>query len=407
MRYIKYISVLAVLLISFSLIIAIIDVGSSSDSKIKWDEPKKMEDGRYFWTDVDDNVLYLYGDVLAQSLDDGNSWNIRYSDGHYEVEDGIIYRVKMNGTSYYGKTLQFYKSENLRKEWSGPVDIFDLKGNSGGVYGIVKISTDLLVYSYDEYKGSWSIKVSRSTDDGKTWRDPIIVASDLSMDDPYAGGIIDFKNRLYLSYYTETEEGNSEITVIRSDDSGRSWSNEVTVVEEDYSFNPILRTNREYLYLTYLKEEGIYFTRSKDGNDWDGTEKIGKILDFTPQNSYHSMTVSSNMVFVGYADYNKLKGYYELKIAYSKDEGKSWNDINQPTGMDENSFRPVIQISESRLHLVWIYNQGEDTSPDNYVWYYRSASIEELRKEGSNDSPGLSILFFFAASILIILLRKR
>jgi len=407
MRYIKYVSVLSVLLIYLSLIIPIMDIGLSSDNKIKWDEPNEMEKGRYFWSDVDDNNIYLYGDVLAQSLDDGNSWNVRYSVGRYEVEDGMIYRVKMNGTSYYGKTLQFYKSENLRKEWSKPVDIFDLKGNSGGVYDIMKISTDLLVYSYDEYKGSWSIKVSKSTDEGKTWRDPIIVASDLSMEDPFAGGVIDFNNRLYLSYYTITEDGNSEIMVIRSDDSGRSWNNEVIVVDEGYSFNPILKTNGEYLYLTYLKEEGICFTRSKDGYDWDSTEKIGKILDFTPQNSYYSMTVSSNMVFVGYADYNKLKGYYELKIAYSKDEGKSWNDINQPTGMDENSFRPVIQISESRLHLVWIYNQGEDTSPENYVWYYRSASIGELKKEGSNDSPGVSILFFLAALILIILFRKR
>ena len=392
-----------------SMIIPPLDIGSAEEDKIRWDEANKIGPGRYLSSDIDEGKIYLYGDILAQSLDNGESWNFRYSDGHYEVEEGMIYRIRENGTSIYGKTIQFCKSENIRKEWTESVEVLSLKGNSDGIYGIQKIDSDLFVYSYDEYQGAWSIKVSRSTDDGKTWSEPSTVASRLSMNDPYASGIIRFKNKLYLSYYTETIGGGGNIVVTMSRDNGISWNEKVTVVDKGLNFNPLLKTNGERLFITYLKLGGVYFTKSSDGTDWSTPKRIGDFIDFTDPNHYYTMTVRKQLIFVGYMKYNEMKDSFDLKISYSSDNGNSWDKLNDPMGMNGNAMRPILRINNRTLHFFWVYMGENDLSNQNFEQYHRSAEIGELFEKKSEDSPGFSIIVFLTVVItlsLIIIRRK-
>ncbi|MFW6196625.1 MAG: sialidase family protein [Thermoplasmatota archaeon] len=405
MKYKRSIVLLVVLFLSISsLMVPFIETGSASEDKIEWNKSEKIEKGRFFWADMDGNNIYIYGDILARSRDDGESWSFRYDDGHYEVENGVLYRVWMNASAYHGKTLQFCKSDDLRKEWSDPVDIFTLKGQSGGIYGVKKIDSNLFVYSYDGYQGMWSIKVSRSSDGGETWSDPTVLASQLSIKDPFAEGIIPFKGDLYMSYYTDTGEG-SEVIVSKSEDEGDSWEKK-TIAEE--GFNPLLRTNGDRLYLTYLKDDGVRFTKSSDGKRWNDPQKIGEFLDFNSACNYHSITARSNLIFVGYIRHNKLKESYDFKMIYSEDKGNSWDEIGSPTGLNGNSVRPILQINEKTLHLFWSY-MGKDTFPSNeYEQYHRSASIGALYDDGSDDLPGFTlVMFMIAVNLMVFFWRKK
>ncbi|MBS3817159.1 MAG: exo-alpha-sialidase [Candidatus Thermoplasmatota archaeon] len=369
----------ASLLISASFVIGLSEKSTAQDG-LPWEGPEKLRGGFLLGGASDGNDLIVYGRNVSYSKNGGEDWKHCSVEGHFDVENGTIYGVKRNGSDYTGKTLQFFKSEDDAESWSDSVDIFTLQGRSDGAYGIEKIGSHLYVYSYDEYEGNWSIKVSRSEDGGETWSEPFVMVSDLSLDDPMVGReIVELNGRLYFSYYTRTGE-DKKVMLISSGDEGETWGDEVKI--SDGGRRPRLKKEEGRIYLTYLKDESLYFSKSTDGEDWEDPKKIAECQDLIP---FHSIAVRSDLVFVSYL--NPIGGSnYSVCMNYSEDGGDTWQRIENVTGTDGDPKMPILLTSDENLHLFW-------TSSD-WEYYHRPASIGDMiggddtsdGSDGSSDS---------------------
>ncbi len=368
--------ILTSLLISASFLI-VTSESSTAQNEMIWEDSEKLRGGFLLGGDGDGDDLIVYGRNVSYSKNGGSDWKDCSVQGHFDVNDGTIYGVKRNGSDYTGKTLQFFKSEDDAESWSDPVGIFTLEGRSDGAYGIEKIGSHLYVYSYDKYEENWTIKVSRSDDGGETWSGPFVMVSDLSLDDPMIGReIVELDGRLYFSYYTRTGE-ESKVMLISSGDEGESWGDKVKI--GDSGRRPRLKKEEGRIYLTYLKNESLYFTKSTNGEDWDDLKKIAESQDTIP---FHSIVVRSDLIFVSYL--NPIDGSnYSVCMNYSEDRGDTWQRIENITESEGDPKMPILLTSEEKLHLFW--------TSSNWEYYHRPASIGEMvddddTSDGSDDS---------------------
>ncbi|MEF8873682.1 MAG: sialidase family protein [Candidatus Thermoplasmatota archaeon] len=377
-----FVLLFAFLLISTSFMIAFSEQ-STAQNDLSWEDPEKLREGFLFSGDSDGDDLIVYGGNVSYSKNDGEDWKHCSVEGHFDVDDGIIYGVKRNGSDYTGKTLQFFKSEDDAESWSDPVDVFTLEGRSDGAYGIEKIGSHLYVYSYDKYEANWSIKVSKSDDGGETWSGPFVMASSLSLNDPMIGReIVQLDGRLYFSYYTRTEEEDTKIVLISSEDEGETWDDKVKI--SDGGRRPRLKKEEGRISLTYLKDESLYFTKSTDGENWEDPKKIAECQDLIP---FHSIAVKSDLVFVSYLNPTSDGSDYNVCINYSKDGGDTWQRIENVTGMDGDTTMPILLTSDEKLHLFWT-----SWTSSGREYYHRPASISGMvddddTSDGSDD-PG-------------------
>lgn len=170
----------------------------STDGGVTWSErydslvnsphgPIRLSDGRLLYAGKD---LWRPGERVGvcESTDDGQSWrwlaDIAPAEGHSHTEyhelhavetgDGrILVQIRNHNKTHAGETLQCESSDG-GKTWTKPVSI--------GVWGLpshlLKLRDGRLLMSYGHRRAPLGNQARVSTDQGRTWSEPIILSGD-------------------------------------------------------------------------------------------------------------------------------------------------------------------------------------------------------------------------------------
>ncbi len=268
--------------------------------------------------------------------------------------------------------IYFNKSENKGKSWSKEVKLSEGSRNCSYPNIITEGSNLYIVWGQDQGNGLGAIMLAKSADKGKTWGRPkrITRVQDLSEEPKIA---VNGKN-LYMVYEGEREDW-CEVCFKKSEDGGKSWSEEVNLSQyKAVSNEPEIVVEDEKVYIIWHdKRDGqyeIYMRKSYDqGNSW--TE--AKRLTFVEADSYYpSLAVDNGALHVVWHDLRN--GDAEIYYKRSKDGGETWDGDVRLTKAKYNSFNPHIIAEKGKLFVSW-----EDLRRGHYQIYFN-------RSEDGGDS---------------------
>ncbi|MDG6219568.1 MAG: sialidase family protein, partial [Candidatus Thermoplasmatota archaeon] len=134
-------------------------------------------------------------------------------------------------------------------------------------------------------------------------------------------------NLYFLSDWYYSDTGKHSIELMKSSDYGDSWSNPVTVTEENGSMFKSMTSDKTAIYVTYSKGNDIYFQKSTDGGlSFSGPEIIGSaehLIQFVP-----NIILDSNDVYVIYSSSPDKKTVVSV-ILKTSDGGNTWEKIDE------------------------------------------------------------------------------
>jgi hypothetical protein len=178
--------------------------------------------------------------------------------------------------------------------------------------------------------GNSPIVFSRSTDGGETWSGPRTISGGGRSGGPYNQGAdiaVAPDGTVYVAFAAFSRQGGDTISVVKSTDCGRHWTNPV-----------ILNTI--------------------------GAGQAPGVAMRTPTFAFLATdTTDSNLV---YAVYQGLSGDYDIYAQRSTDGGASWSSpvqVNDDPGARHQIF-PTIEVSNHTLHVAW-YDFRNSVTPDN------------------------------------------
>ena len=370
-------------------------VPSSGALPAMWSSPAMISSGEAMDIAVDEDSMYVVGfDQLITSHDSGSTWDsVPSTYAKICADQGVLYRASFDLEVYYGATIMFAMSTDDGATWSDSIPILTLEGRNDWSFGLFKFGTRLMLYTLDGEPGGNEfgamVKVAWSDDEGSTWSEPVIVDEGLYVEDPFPNDIVCANGVLYLTYYDQTSGFDSvEIIVAQSADMGATWSNAVVAVGPT-AHNPIITADASSgeLYVSYLSaivmpdwtlvNAGPYFVKSIDGVTWSVPVKAGTITMATDHSGFHSLVASDGMIFEGYLDYVRTDAgdVYDLRISCSSDDGATWMDMGDVTGMETNSIYPILAIASERLHFIWTDYGSGNPWYDPGIIYHRSMPL--------------------------------
>ena len=109
----------------------------------------------------------------------------------------------------------------------------------------------------------------------------------------------------------------------------------------------------------------IFYTQSTDGGlNWEWATR----LTYTEgRSSTPSLSVSGSSVYVVWVE--KIEGNYEICFKRSPDSGETWGEDILLTDDDFYPYEPVIAVSGSYVHVVWV----DWDNQENLRLYYKNS----------------------------------
>ena len=180
--------------------------------------------------------------------------------------------------------------------------------------------------------------------------------------------------RLYAMWEDE-RNGDPDIYVSRSTDNGATWRN-ITRVNHDVPGNdqtqPDVAVNiTGTLHAVWLDDRSgvtaIYYANSTDGLTWSDEVRINDVATATA--NYPAVAVYGNKVCAAWVD-NRNGTYADVFADCSTDGGASWGTDDRVSGDTPgayNHYDPDIAVDSSGApHVVW-------TSPWDEIYYAHQA----------------------------------
>jgi hypothetical protein len=348
-----------------------------------WTSAVKISNEAMGWGDISDWAVYMSGmDNMTYSSDNGASWVPEKAMGGWiDATGSVLYRV--NSTDPYSGNLFFEKSFDNGTTWSTPVDL-GLPAANDGYYGICLLNGSLFVYDWDSITTS-DILIKRSSDLGSTWSDTIPVIQ-TSMPDPPPNHLVFLDGTIYMVYWNEEFIPPSTYTdklfVIHSNDMGDTWEGNQYL---DTGAMSQVKEDGGVLYVSYIHPEfvgldiygSISIIKSTDGASWTAPLTVAKFTNATDPSLFHSLAVSEGRIAVAYLDYRVEvpADKYTVRVNYSADDGITWTDLGDVTGMSTNAELPTVMIKNNTLLFFWVDLGTGDWTGDPHPTYYRSMDL--------------------------------
>ena len=171
--------------------------------------------------------------------------------------------------------------------------------------------------------GNSQVRVSRSTDGGMTWSDPIVVAKPGFQ----AGGLTVDEATGDILLFSERQHPPAELTMYRSQDHGQTWEAEVAKVQPD-------RQQREPSM--HMNDHGITLRRG---------DHAGRLL-------------RPSRYYAGKNERGRWPKHFTNAI-FSDDHGKTWR-TSEPFPAMGTGEAAIVQLSDGRLY----YNSRRHWAPE-------------------------------------------
>lgn len=280
-------------------------------------------------------------------------------------------------TNVHSQELELLPINNLSDEY-GPSDEQDIINMGDTMYLVWNQWGDLMF--------------RRSLNGGQNWgeKQTLYTAFDYGASYPV---LANEDNHVYAAYFRGTS-GNNEIFMVRSDDYGASFGNEIQVSESIHlAQTPQIAATGDTVVVLYEDRDenwdyNIYFTYSTDnGNTWSDAVNISNT---TNNARWCNLALHNGDI---YAVWNQENGpnYDDLDLYFSKstDWGTSWSIPYNITNNQAYNARLNTRVMDSSVYVI-VSSKLDDLQSD--IVLYRSSDLGETWEAGQNlsDNSGSS-----------------
>jgi Neuraminidase (sialidase) len=362
------------------------------------------DDGALYvtWSDTRDGDYNVY---FSRSEDGSRTWlspNVRISDvpkGRYDSpatiaidDNGDLYTtwVFYNKTHRSDKHVIFAKSTDRGDSWTPNVWVDD-GTKSGKSSPIVCVGANGYIYvvweDFRPYDDS-DIYFARSTDGGETWTDPNIrINDDPSSYQHDPSMVIDFWGDLYVSYDGHPDGEDSHIYMVKSTDSGDTWSYPHIQIDDDRPGNhyyPELAVDQDgtiYASWTYRGGDHIFFAKSTDGGETWSRPSIP--VDYAPAsyfwNAHSSIEVDeAGSIFVSWDAFNYNDAEPDVFFGMSTDGGQTWTNpsVRVNDGTYSAQEHPCVTADGAGgACIVWEDSRNRITDDTADIYFSRTVPV--------------------------------
>jgi len=357
--------------------------------------PSIATDGRVLHLVWSDNRSGNYEIYYKKSVDNGRTWTedkrLTNSQSHKAIPKiicfGNVLHIVWEDMRDGSSQVYYKRSEDGGETWTEDKRLsFGLDATE-----FPSITTtdghNLYVVFIGRTTDVYNLYITTSTDNGNNWCIPYLLSTKTVCSDPwYIGGtmpnIISDKNGIHV-FWTVYEGKNGEIYYKRSEDGGKTWSDEINLSNTPKeSYGPYVVSDKDGLHLFYNENEEepeeelfvlfvIYYRRSEDGGKtWTLPQRLTEVdnrdanVRCNPvSNNYglHLIYTKANMPV-------KLFAFVQDDIYYKKSEdgGKTWS-VEQRITYDGAEYPSFISLDNGVLCCVW---RNIDYN-DNYHLFYK------------------------------------
>ncbi len=236
--------------------------------------------------------------------------------------------------------VQFFDPQNLSNEY-GPSDEHDIAADAGNYY---------LVWN------QWGdVMFRKSENHGQNWGEKLTLYSGLEYGASYPV-IAAAGNHVYVTYYRNTA-GDTQIFMVKSDDGGQSFGNEIQIGSAIHQAQvPQIATRGDTVLIAYEDRDEnwdyqIYLTMSLDaGETWSDPVNLSN----TTQNArWCNVAFDGSSVVVVWnqqtgANYDNL----DLFVTTTGDFGQTWSTPVNITNNGAYNARLNTRLVESSIYIV-------------------------------------------------------
>jgi hypothetical protein len=265
------------------------------------------------------------------------------------------------------KQLRVATSDDGGKMWSQPSTPVDSAGKAF-TPKIAWSNKSLVVVWADERRRNrvFDIYARRSPDGGKTWEPEQILSvfPQQLPGDLYARPVLvsDGQDRLWV-IWVGLRSGNSALYLSRSTDGGRRWADPVALTTDSRSvFGDILLRAGDRMLLVWqdmrTDRDRLYAVSSSDGATWTAPVRVDHLpADSTANTSSPTALLSPDgEALVAWED--GRNGRADIFLARSADGGRTWGKEDLRMDMDEagtavSRYAKLAKAKDGRVALAW------------------------------------------------------
>lgn len=272
------------------------------------------------------------------------------------------------------------------------------------------------------YTSANQLTCQHSTDDGKSWNDPVVVAPSPGKVQYNPGVGVHSKKEDLMVTWTEVdalrsnaEDCKSNIRMSTSGGLGKKWSAPVIVnqnagncIDEDFTLRgstPMMAFDGK-TFITWAAQGAMFYDRSYDGEMWISTDlavreqaggwtltvpgfgKVANTPSFAGDNSPSRMR---GTLFLAYSDLKAGEDDSDIWLTRSVSRGDNWTSV-QRINQDKPGrmqFLPKIAIDQTNGSIYIVYYDRRDYT-DNQTDVYLSWSTDggnQFKEKKLNEQP--------------------
>jgi len=308
-----------------------------------------------------------FGDIENLSESDGTP-----SDEQNLAQDGSDFYMVWNEWG----DLIIRKSDDAGVTWSDKQTIYSAL-DYGASYPVVAASGDhVYVFYFRNTVGDSQIFMIKSDDGGESFGNEVQISdSENGAQIPQAVAVDD---KVYLAFESRDADYNYQIVFKKSEDYGESWTDSQYLTDTESSSGWCnIAYDQGTVFVSYNEQTGeeydhldIFFTKSTDeGENWTDNINVSQNQDY---NARLSTTVLDNSVYI--VSSSKVDGIQsDIRLYRSFDRGDTWESPMLITDNSGENSRPDIWVARNETddHRIYItYSDGSYTGYDNAYLKY-------------------------------------
>lgn len=309
---------------------------------------------------ADDNDDHNWELVYAHSSNRGKTWDSRQLTS---LAAGSVYKPAIASYGSYvhvtftviadhpGTGIWYTRSTNYGKTWSSPRLVAD--GLDYHVQSDIAVDGPNVHITWNS--GAWEsdIYTVRSRNSGKTWGPIRNLTNNTSTETGPRVEVIGTGADAVVVVVWEGDD--DDIRYRRSTNNGKTWSKSKRIAKtHGQSYAPDIAASGGRVYVAWVDQTltpgvgEIYFKLSDDGGvTWRGWKRLSSTVgpSYPPK-----IGAGGSMVDVAWAEGGATT---EVFISRSSDSGNSWTDMKRITVKPFDSHHPDLATAGGRAHVVW------------------------------------------------------
>jgi hypothetical protein len=267
------------------------------------------------------------------------------------------------------KQIRLAQSKDGGKTWVRPEASLDTSGKAFAPKVAWGRDQTLVVVWADEQRSNrvWDVYARRSTDGGVTW-EPEQLLSRFPWSTPtdayFRPELISDGDKGFLAVWVAIRSGRSRLCLSRSTDGGHTWADPLEITGQSQSVfgQRIVRAGERLFILWQDKRTGrdrLFGVSSSDnGVTWSVPTRIDHLPDDLQTDAFAPAVVMAptGETFVAWND--ARNGRDDIFVRRSPDGGRSWDDKEVRLDMDEagtgiSRFPKIARAEDGRLAVAW------------------------------------------------------